>query len=323
MPTTTPTSISYEPTAENITTRKRKKRGTAEERFWPKVNKTDICWLWVGYLDRNGYGVFSGDGEVLAHRYSYRLLVGPIPDGFFIDHLCRIKDCVRPEHLQAVSPKENTGRGIRSRRSGMVTSGPSRSPDTKKRMSNVGKICDVDWCDVDADTRGWCRKHYVRWRNTGDPLGVLSNWGKSLEERLWMKVDKEGPVSDCRPDLGHCWIWNGSKSKDYGRILAHGKTTLVHRVSYELLMGAIPEGLKLDHLCRTTLCVNPSHLEPVTQKENVLRGFGACAIHARKTHCLRGHEFNEVNTRIRPDGGRECRVCQRQRYHDNKNKELS
>lgn len=107
-----------------------------------------------------------------------------------------------------------------------------------------------------------------------------------------------------------CWLWTKPVTdKGYG-VYFHGKKrTLAHRFSYEMANGPIPKGLVLDHLCRNTLCVNPDHLEAVTQKENVLRGFGIGAKFARRTHCNNGHEFNEKNTELRSDGGRRCTVC--------------
>ena len=111
-----------------------------------------------------------------------------------------------------------------------------------------------------------------------------------------------------------CWLWTSSRrTNGYGEMAAWGKNRLAHRVMYELLIGPIPDGLVLDHLCRTPACVNPDHLEAVTERENILRGSGAAAANARKTHCIHGHEFTEENTkRFRmPNGrlGRACRTC--------------
>lgn len=89
------------------------------------------------------------------------------------------------------------------------------------------------------------------------------------------------------------------------------RTMPAHRRAYELRVGAIPAGKHLDHLCRVRNCVNPAHLEPVTNRQNALRGTGPSAVNAEKTHCSRGHEFNAENTRRERDGGRACKVCHR------------
>lgn len=82
------------------------------ERFTTKINKTDTCWLWTAGLTKGGYGQFGiGKKKFSAHRFAYELWVGPIPHGMVIDHLCRVKACVRPEHLEAVSQKVNLNRG--------------------------------------------------------------------------------------------------------------------------------------------------------------------------------------------------------------------
>jgi hypothetical protein len=127
------------------------------------------------------------------------------------------------------------------------------------------------------------------------------------EERFWRRV-KRGTPSEC-------WEWLGAKLHrghgifHYTLIPGQHQQTTAHRFAYERLVGAIPEGLQLDHLCRNPGCVNPAHLEPVTGRENVLRGVGPTAINARKTHCIHGHEFTPENTYRSKKGGRECRAC--------------
>lgn len=123
-------------------------------------------------------------------------------------------------------------------------------------------------------------------------------------------LDKVTPI----PESG-CWLWGGATVKGgYGVFRNEGKNSMAHRLAYEHFKGDIPKGLQLDHLCRVTCCVNPDHLEPVTAKENTLRGNNTAAQNARKTHCINGHEFNEKNTRITPNrGSRYCRVCAKER----------
>lgn len=128
------------------------------------------------------------------------------------------------------------------------------------------------------------------------------------ESRFWAFVNKNGPV---HPDLKtRCWIWSGRTGYwGYGRLGVNYKTIYAHRFAYELLVGEIPEGLVIDHLCRNTACVNPSHLEPVSQGVNTLRGVGPASINSSKTHCVNGHPFDDENTYIRNDGRRQCRIC--------------
>ena len=129
-------------------------------------------------------------------------------------------------------------------------------------------------------------------------------------ERYWPKVNKQGAVPARRPDLGPCWEWMASHNGlGYGQFRAGPVMVRAHRWAYEHLVGPIPAGLDLDHLCGNRGCVNPAHLEPVTERENVLRGGMPNGALAKRTHCGRGHAFDEANTYYRPDGGRRCRKC--------------
>lgn len=126
---------------------------------------------------------------------------------------------------------------------------------------------------------------------------------RPISERFWPKVNRVD---------GSCWEWTGAKDgKGYGRfwVTETRRAVVAHRVAYELLVGPIPEGLTLDHLCRNTGCVNPAHLDPCTAGENASRAPGApYRVKAAWTHCAHGHEFTPANTATH-HGRRECRAC--------------
>ena len=128
---------------------------------------------------------------------------------------------------------------------------------------------------------------------------------KTTEQRFWSKVDK----------TNSCWEWIAGKNNGYGQFKLNGKMINAHRISYILTKGSIPEGLQINHICRNHSCVNPDHLEAVTQKENVLKGIGACAINSRKTCCILGHKFTEENTYL-DSVGRHCKICRKITNHN-------
>ncbi len=130
-----------------------------------------------------------------------------------------------------------------------------------------------------------------------------------LPERVWDKINK----------TDSCWLWRGAISRGgYGKATSHKDA---HRFVYETLIGSIPEGLEIDHLCRIRHCVNPSHMEPVTRRINVLRGKSPPAQQAKQTHCYRDHKLAGSNL-ILNNGSRVCRECkneyQRKRLASNR-----
>lgn len=107
-----------------------------------------------------------------------------------------------------------------------------------------------------------------------------------------------------------CLLWRGARiSTGYGCVAIRRRTALVHRVLYEIFVGPIPDGLVIDHLCRTPLCCNPAHLEIVTNQENARRGLKGILT----THCPHGHPYDAENTYVDAKGWRECRTCIRER----------
>lgn len=147
------------------------------------------------------------------------------------------------------------------------------------------------------------------------PTGVYTRTVRDPLERLLERIVV---------DLSGCWVWQGSIAPNgYGRMgigqRSRGtkRTVYTHRLSYELYVGPIPAGRELDHLCRNRACCNPGHLEPVTRRENTLRGDAPALlaqINGAKTHCIHGHPFDEANTTLRHGGGRRCRACSRERH---------
>lgn len=120
---------------------------------------------------------------------------------------------------------------------------------------------------------------------------------------FWAKVDKDAPNG--------CWQWMKPSNQGYADFRFNHHRILVHRFAYELLIGEIPKGFELDHLCRNILCVNPDHLEAVTHRDNIRRGnlHNIGSYQRQKTHCPHGHPYNNQNTYRRADGYRRCRIC--------------
>lgn len=123
-----------------------------------------------------------------------------------------------------------------------------------------------------------------------------------MSDEFWSQVSKSDG----------CWEWRGPVSPDgYGRTTVDGVRWFTHRYAYTVQRGEIPAGLVIDHLCRNRRCCNPDHLEPVTARENILRGVGVSALNAAKTHCGRGHLLDEANVYVPPKNPtqRHCRAC--------------
>lgn len=141
----------------------------------------------------------------------------------------------------------------------------------------------------------------------------MANFGDPrLPQRFWDK---------CIPEpMSGCWLWLAAlTSSGYGCLSRvrpadpmPGSIT-AHRAAYQALVGRVPDGLELDHLCRNRLCCNPDHLEAVPRSINLMRGLGPSLTRARprKTHCPAGHEYTPANTYTNPSGFRLCKICRR------------
>ncbi len=164
-------------------------------------------------------------------------------------------------------------------------------------------------------------RHNVRLQERHDRLNVLT---KSIaacirrqqphlgDTRVQRLIDQIEVITS--PAWPHgCWLWAGARTTSgYGQVNFMGQHHYTHRLFYWFFYGEIPTELVLDHLCRHPLCVNPLHLEAVTDAENIRRGQSPGALAVRTNHCLRGHEFTPENTYIRPDNGyRQCNECRR------------
>ncbi len=170
--------------------------------------------------------------------------------------------------------------------------------------------CAVDGCTTKRRMHGYCIKHHYRWKTYGDPL-----YARNIQDPVERFKAKTKVL-----DSG-CWEWQGEiLANGYGRIYDHQKRHLAHRWSYIHHVGPIPDDLVIDHECNNPRCVNPDHLRPMTQQENVLRSeTDLAAINARKTHCIRGHEFDSANTYMQ-SGTRQCRKCKALRERERRMK---
>lgn len=126
-----------------------------------------------------------------------------------------------------------------------------------------------------------------------------------LPKRIMSKIDQQED----------CWVWQASTDGcGYGHVWHEGKLKRAHKLLYETLVGAVPEGLELDHLCKNRACVNPEHLEPVTHAENVNRGEWALANRPVPRTCKRGHPVDNENVYILNEKGwGTCLTCKRDR----------
>lgn len=177
-------------------------------------------------------------------------------------------------------------------------------------------------CEKDVLARGWCKAHYARWRRAGDPKPARKF---STDERFWAKVDRSE----------ECWTWTASCDRmGYGKFGVNGRTVGAHVYSFIAAHGPVPKGRDVGHVCHDAdascrggvecfhrRCVNPSHLELQSRRENILAGRTMPAINAAKSHCPTCGSVYSVGNAARSKGGtlRVCIPCRRRkrnaRYH--------
>jgi HNH endonuclease len=253
-----------------------------ERMFWAQVDQSggpDACWPWTGYVHPNGYGQFGAHtpGTKLPHRIAYEYLVGPIPEGKMLDHLCHTNDpdcpggnsdphrrCCNPGHLEPVEPRINIARGRGGDSWGYV---PEPVPVKPKLKPQFCVQCGRK--DKPVYKSGVCRPCYRKRMKDPDrdrPAQLTA------EERFWSKVNKDGPVPEHRPELGPCWIWTASinKGTGYGQFFPkRGEGMDAHRYSYLLAHGSIPEKHDVHHMCLVRKCCRPGHLAATTRSQNL------------------------------------------------------
>lgn len=221
----------------------------------------DGCWIWTGATNGNGWATFSVGGKaVLAHRYSYEIFKGPIPDGFEVTRTCEapVGLCVNPDHLELVSnnPVErfwkNVGHPDDSScwnwlSAGFVyrVEGKAHSPRKFAYELTVGPV------------------EGVLYSLCGNARCIRPEHSGTAQDRFWAKVDK---------NADGCWYWTGSKlPKGYPHCTYEGKSLYAHRLTYEWAGGILKENHLLVHTCRHLDCVNPDHIEQISYQELVRR----------------------------------------------------
>ena len=253
------------------------------------------CWVWQRARSRTGYGQAS-DGKMMrpAHRIYYERAYGEMPGGLVLDHLCRVRACVNPSHLEPVTRRENALRG-KATKSGknaakaaqagdQVPEGPATRP-TPAKIENLWRPSDGIFVEAQGLRHhlyddggggvpyGFCRcgcgnKTPVARRNVhrrghvkGEPIPVLHGHNRRVKPPHFRVV----PAGHESP----CYLWNHGKTDvGYAQTSVGCSTYLVHRLTYKAANGALPEGLELHHLCENRDCIRPDHLVSLTHIEH-------------------------------------------------------
>lgn len=187
--------------------------------------------------------------------------------------------------------------------------GDTGSAPKMHAVSWDGIACAVDDCDNRVLALGYCNRHYKRFRRWGSPTASAPR--ESIEDYFARNVTVSSPPEK-RPGLGPCHEWTGTIAiNGYGYARHCGKSYLAHRLSLTLSGVDIDDDVVVDHLCRNRRCVNPRHLEPVTNMENLRRGLGYRLQNGMDNRCINGHRYTPENTYINPNDqtDRRCVTC--------------
>jgi hypothetical protein len=212
------------------------------------------CWIWKKTINANGYGVLN---NVLyknkrAHRVSYEVFVGPIKDKMQINHVCKKRACVNPNHLEQITHAKNGSREKARHHNSLKTHCIRGHEYNEENTSRIIRKKGHD---------GWvlrscriCRKITSKQYRDG-----LSSKRPLLKQRFMDKVKKQN---------SGCWEWQASTFNGYGKFTYKGEMRLAHRVSYKIFKGEFDQNLVIDHMCCNRSCVNPDHLQVLTRQEN-------------------------------------------------------
>lgn len=185
-------------------------------------------------------------------------------------------------------------------------------------LYNIRRMkCKIDDCEGTSKARGWCNRHWYRWYRYGD-TEFVKHIKNDDEKRFWSFVNK----------TEKCWEWIGYKDiRGYGQVSFKGQIVTAHRMAWQLLVGKLPDYKKtkmtIDHLCKNTSCVNPSHMEIVSSRENTFRSNNICMQNKAKKYCVNGHKLsgrNLATTKASSKRGisrvcKECAAIRNKKYH--------
>lgn len=283
-------------------------QGTCKAKRCGRTGRVHLGWC-VGHYERWRKTGDVGDTPIAPVRVK-------IP----VDALCSIPDCGEPAHCRgwcrAHYSRWEKRRDVRPDVPILKAVDRVRKP---KPPPAPPRGCCVTDCGERHYIGGRCLRHHYRFDRHGDAEGGYYTYSELVRvtrilppvDRFWARIDYDGPVPAHRPELGHCWIWLASlNANGYGQTFCFTDISqLAHRVAWALSSRPLIPGLELDHLCRTSACVRPDHIEQVEKRINIFRGNGWSARNRRKTHCPRGHAYDAANTSRNERGHRTCRAC--------------